>query len=374
MIRMFRYLLLFYALCSGIGFAQSDTAQRNIDLSGDFRFRIEQDWRSQKSDGTWRDDRTRMRYRFRFGVNYTYNPFIKFGFRIRTGLQNKQQDPQLTLGDLSDWGTLPLGFEKIYFDFNKSGWNIWLGKNTFPFQKQNELFWSDHVYPEGIFLSYKYKVGALPVDLRLGHFILNANGKGLDTDGYLQAVQLTSKAFKERLSLMAGYFYFHQMPDIPDGFATRYYNYGIAHFATGFQLTSKLKLEADYWQNVLNMQQSTQVVNLLADQRSGYAGAIAYGALKEKGHWKFKLTYAYLERFAIVDFLAQNDWVRWDYGTYGSPDGRLSNYQGIEAMVGYALGDKMVLKAKYYWTEQLLRQGAFLENGQRFRVDIDISL
>jgi len=374
MTRMFRYLLLFYALSCGIGFAQTDTAQRNIDLSGDFRFRIEQDWRSQKSDGTWRDDRTRMRYRFRFGVDYTYNPSIKFGFRIRTGLQNKQQDPQLTLGDLSDWGTLPLGFEKIYFDFNKKGWRIGLGKNIFPFQKQNELFWSDHVYPEGVFLCYKPKKGAFPLDLRLGHFILNANGKGLDTDGYLQAIQLTGKAFKNRLALMAGYFYFNQMPDIPDGFATRYYNYGIAHFATGVHVTPKLKFEADYWQNVLNMQQSSQVVNYMADQRSGYAGAIAYGTLKEKGNWKFKLTYAYIERFAIVDFLAQNDWVRWDYGSYGSPDGRLSNYQGIEAMVGYALGHKMVLKAKYYWTEQLLSQGTFLENGQRFRIDIDISL
>ena len=46
-----------------------------------------------------RDDRSRLRYRLRFGFEYQLTPWSSFGARIRTGLPTKQQDPQLTLGD-----------------------------------------------------------------------------------------------------------------------------------------------------------------------------------------------------------------------------------------------------------------------------------
>ena len=98
-----------------IGFAQNDTTNtKKLSFTGDFRFRIEQDWNSRKSDGAYRDDRTRLRYRVRFGFNYQYNQWISFGARIRTGNPIKQQDPQLTLGDgFKEFSTLPIGFEKI---------------------------------------------------------------------------------------------------------------------------------------------------------------------------------------------------------------------------------------------------------------------
>ncbi len=37
------------------------------------------------------------------------------------------------------------------------------------------------------------------------------------------------------------------------------------------------------------------------------------GKLEKHGEWKVKFTYTYLERLANVDFLAQNDWARWNY-------------------------------------------------------------
>ena len=75
-----------------------------------------------------------------------------------------------------------------------------------------------------------------------------------------------------------------------------------------------------------------------------------------------------------VDFLAQNDWARWDYSSFGSPDGRLTNYKGFELVGSYMLQDNMKFTIKYYWVEQLVPLGDFLETGQRIRFDIDIKI
>ena len=148
----FLFLILFF-LYAFSAFSQKDTDSSKLSFEADFRFRIEQDWDSRKEDGSYREDRTRLRYRARVGAQYQLNEHYSFGLRIRTGNPKKQQDPQLTLGEgAEEFGTLSLGFEKAYFKFEKKGYILWLGKNSFPFEKNNELFWSDNVYPEGISL------------------------------------------------------------------------------------------------------------------------------------------------------------------------------------------------------------------------------
>ena len=80
----------------------------------------------------------------------------------------------------------------------------------------------------------------------------------------------------------------------------------------------------------------------------------------------------YLERYSAVDFIAQNDWARWDYSNQGSPDGRLTNYKGIEFIAAYKLNKNMKLTMRYFKVEQLKAYGSALENGDRIRFDIDI--
>lgn len=93
----------------------------------------------------------------RTGFAYQINSWSKFGVNIRTGLLNKQQDPQLTLGNgFADNGLLPFGIYKLYFKIEKNGFRLTLGKDDFPFKKNNQLFWSDHVCPEGIFVKKKF--------------------------------------------------------------------------------------------------------------------------------------------------------------------------------------------------------------------------
>ncbi|MFK5982461.1 MAG: hypothetical protein QM499_06070, partial [Flavobacteriaceae bacterium] len=89
--------------------AQLDSTKiKKLTFTGDFRFRIEQDWNSRKLDGTYRDNRSRLRYRLRIGANYQFNHWAEIGTRIRTGYREKQQDPHLTLGDgFNEFGTIP---------------------------------------------------------------------------------------------------------------------------------------------------------------------------------------------------------------------------------------------------------------------------
>ena len=120
-------------------YAISDSLLKKLSISSDFRFRLEQDWNSRRPDGSFREDRFRARYRFRFGVDFEASEKQTFGFRFRTGFANKQQDPQLTLGDgFGEFNVLPFGFEKIYYQYESDRFMLWLGKNTYPFCKTDE--------------------------------------------------------------------------------------------------------------------------------------------------------------------------------------------------------------------------------------------
>ncbi len=359
---------------------QEKSKVKKLKVDGDFRFRIEQDWNSRKSDGTFRDDRSRLRYRLRAGVTYQHNDWASVGARIRTGDPKKQQDPQLTLGDaFNEFGTLPIALEKAYFKAQKNGYTAWFGKNTFPYEKKNELFWSDNVYPEGIFLKKTFSIAASPIDqvsISGGHFIINTRGSSFDYDSYFQGFQITSSMWDKRWQFYPGIYLFKNIQNIPDGAATFLFDYSILHLGTSFKpfKSSPVNVEMDYYQNLENYTTNDSIPVDFKDQKKGWSLAVGYGNLKERKDWMVKVTYTHLERYAAVDFLTQNDWVRWDYSSFDSPDGRLTNLKGLEFVLGHMIGRNMSLKMKYYWVEQLVPLETVLENGQRIRLDFDIRL
>ena len=349
-------------------------------LEGDFRFRAEQDWNSRKSDGTFRDDRSRLRYRMRAGVTYHYNPWISVGTRIRTGDPKKQQDPQLTLGEgFKEFGTLPIALEKAFLQVQKNGFTVWLGKNTYPFEKRNELFWSDNVFPEGVFFQKEIIPEGQPLNrlsLKGGHFIINSRGASFDKDSYFQGLQLHSTLFEANWELFPSLYLFRNIQNIPDGAATFFIDYSIFHLGSTITPVKNktLQFEFDYYQNFESYDSNDSIPQTLKNQRTGWSLATSIGKLQKKKDLMFKVTYMNIERYAAVDFLAQNDWARWDYSDFGSPDGRLTNYKGFELVGSYMLADKMKFTIKYYWVEQLVPLGSELENGQRIRFDIDLKL
>ncbi|MGB5462799.1 MAG: putative porin [Aureibaculum sp.] len=358
--------------------AQKDSTKTKLSFASDFRFRVEQDWNSLKSDGTYRDNRTRLRYRARFGVSYDYKDWISFGIRLRTGDPKKQQDPQLTLGDgFKEFGTLPIAFEKVYANFRHKWLSAWIGKNTFPFEKQNELFWSDNVFPEGISLRgiFTFKNKYLQsLQINTGHFILASNGTSFDSDSYFQGIQFVTTHWKDRLNFFPTFYYFNKIPNIPDGNETFRMNYAILHIGTKIEVIKKMKITVgfDYYQNIKDYNSNYPIPQKLRNQKQGFISSASFGKLEKKGDLNLQLTYTYLERFAAVDFLAQNDWARWDYSSQGSPDGRLTNFKGVELMVGYALDKNINLKIKGFHVNQIKPFGVVKETGNRVRLDFNI--
>nr|WP_262911748.1 putative porin [Joostella atrarenae] len=133
-----------------------------------------------------------------------------------------------------------------------------------------------------------------------------------------------------------------------------------------------IKLEVDFYQNLNNLSVNNFVSQVFRNQKKGIVTATGMGKLNKKGDWKTLVTYTYLERFAAVDFLAQNDWARWDYSSQGSPDGRLTNFKGLELMVGYALRENMNLTMRFFTVNQLVSTGLKTETGNRIRLDFNI--
>ncbi len=356
--------------------AQIDSLTSRLSFEADFRFRVEQDWDSKKPDGTLRDDRTRLRYRLRAGATYKAK-WYQAGLRIRTGNPGKQQDPQLTLGDgFKEFGTLPIGLEKAYFQGNWETFYFWIGKNTYPFEKNNELFWSDNVFPEGISLSKTFNVSSGVIDfvsIKGGHYIIGISNKSLSNDSYFQGFQASTSLLEKRIALFPSFYLFKNVPNIPDGNDTYLLDYAIAHLGTKIKVLKKapLRVELDYYSNLQDYNTNDSIPNNFKGEKTGYVIGLKYGDLSNKGDWAFSSTYANLQQYSAVDFLAQNDWARWDYSSSGSPDGRLTNLNGIELVAGYKIDEKINLVVKYYFVEQLIPLGAVKENGNRIRFDID---
>jgi len=370
---------LLILLVPTIIFAQNDTIKtKKLLFTGDFRFRIEQDWNSRKSDGTYRDNRTRLRYRARIGFDYQYNQWISVGARIRTGFPITQQDAQLTLGvGFKEFNTLPIGFEKIFVNFKFHGFKFWLGKNTFPFAKQNELFWSDNVYPEGVYLSKKFLFHSRfiqSVKIGAGHFIVATNGTTFNNDGYFQGFQILTTHWDNRLELYPSVYFFNNMPNIPDGNETYEFDYAIFHIGTKITMSKHplIKFGFDYYSNFEDLVEVDSIPAPFKNENTGITTAISIGKLENKGDWMFRVSYNNLQRYAAVDFFAQNDWARWDYSSDGSPDGRLTNFKGLELLAGYAFGNKFAINMRYFIVEQLVPFGISKETGSRVRLDVDI--
>ena len=133
----------FSVLATGI-FAGAMTvpsiAQADMSLSGDFRFRLESDWDSHKSDGiTEREDRTRARIRARVRLNYEHNDWASFGAQLRSGSDENHQSPHITLIDFNgnDTGDADFNLDKWFFKAKAKAWAcclpVWLrGKSLLP--------------------------------------------------------------------------------------------------------------------------------------------------------------------------------------------------------------------------------------------------
>jgi len=361
-------------------FGQKDSTEiKKLDFTGDFRFRIEHDWNSINSNGIKRSDRSRLRYRFRFGLNYSLDKYSSFGGRLRSGNINDQQGPHVTIGGgTGEFSLVQIGFEKLYYQYKRANFTGWVGKNTIPLKKLNELFWNDNVYPEGIGLKYQITNDSdrflTASSFSLGHFIINSNNQSFQKDSYLQIVQFDFKIWQNRINFFPGFYAFKNVGNFPDAKQTFNLNYSILHLGSNFELfkNSKINVGLEYYFNMEDYSSLDSIPSILKNQKKGFVLSAKYGQIKEKGEWLIHVYYAQLQKYAIVDYFAQNDWVRWDYSNIGASGARISNFGGTEVRVGYAISEHFNLILRTYFVEELVNIGNFKENGSRIRLDLNL--
>ena len=185
---------------------------------GDFRLRFEADWDSSNSSGKKRTDRNRARIRARVGLKYKPTENFEYGVRLRTGSDHSSQSPHITIVDFDnqDTGAAQINFDKWFLKAKYNGLWGWVGRNSVPFWKQNEMFWDDDVTPAGIAAGYKIKFGETQLGLNTGYFSLPVGMQSFGGNVGLGQLVLSTKASGNKFTASAGALVFDANPDDPD--------------------------------------------------------------------------------------------------------------------------------------------------------------
>lgn len=355
-----------WLLCAGSAVAaEPGEATGPWSVSGDFRLRLEDDYDSQTAAGVEREDRGRARIRARLGVQYRDDTF-EFGVRARSGSNGSQQSPHFTIADFDDnaRGDADIGLDRWYLGARGgNGWG-WAGRNTFPFWKQNELFWDDDVTAAGGAAGYRGAHWSATV----AHLALPVGMK--DFAGTLSAGQLTGNARIGAVDgvLAAGFYRFNAEPGDPDaarllsGNGAR--NYAIWNLSAQAKFTlgqTPIALGADLFKNAENY----PIAERARDEDTGYVFSAVAGGTQRPGDWLLGYYYAHIEQLAVNNSFAQDDWVRWGNATQT----RASDFKGHEIRIGRGLLPNVNLLARLYLVEALTSR----EDGKRFRLDLNFA-
>ncbi len=356
-------------------------ATDKLDVSADFRVRLEADWDSRQADGSERDDRTRLRARARLALRYDQGEHLQFGMRLRSGADDSHQSPHITLYDFdgNDTGAADFNLDRWYVRAKgKTVWG-WVGRNDFPFWKQNEMFWDDDVTPVGVAggwgtaaggsgkLSFNAGLFSLPVGMR-------------DFSGRLAAGQLVYAADVGGggggggggLTLAGGLYDFAADPDDPDASRLQRGNggrdYRIAVVSLQGRLSAgarPLTLGADLLRNTTSYRADDPdpFTRAHRDDRDGYVLSATLGRLNGPGDWLAAYYYAHIEAFAVNSSYAEDDWVRWG----SAVETRASDLAGHELRFAYAATDHLQVMARLYLVEAITT----VEDGNRFRIDLN---
>jgi hypothetical protein len=354
-------------LIASISRLNAQYSKNNLKFYGDFRFRTELDRNSKKMDGSFREDRDRFRYRLRAGFQYDLNENILFGGRIRSGNPKNQQSPHVTIGKEfhSDEFSIDLAYLKI---ISNNGYWASLGKQNMSLWRQNGFLWNNDVNPEGISIGKSYTLSEnsslAPV---FGYFIAgNSGGKFIeDSSVIIGQLKLDSKIINTNIVLASGIIRGLKLPNTPDGTGTYFQDYSI--WSSNFQIKLNCFLiGVDYFKNLENYNSNNNINAVFKNQKTGYIGSVKYSFNK----FQFGYYYAHIEKYAVVDYFAQDDWLRW--GNLNMT--RSSNFKGHELSVKYNLNSKFNMVFRAFLVEGIRTTGVSLETGTRVRLDLNIKI
>lgn len=377
---MFRGVIMYkkvFALLASAGMlapvagALAETNDSPLSWYSDFRLRLEQDWDSQNSTGVSRDDRLRARIRLRLGLNYRPNDWLDLGVRLRSGSDDSQQSPHITIVDFddNDTGDANFNLDKWYLKAQEGGLWAWVGRNSLPIWKPNELFWDDDATPAGFATGYETAIGDdSDVAINAGYFSLPAGMQDFCGQmGHVQAVARTTVS-SATLTAAGGVFDIDGA-DPTDGGCNlllqengqRDYRIWVGNLQAD---VGKLSVGGDFMHNSENYSAGEPgITPLNEDETDGWDVYVTYGSPGKRGDWLLGWWYARIEQFAVNNSYSQDDWMRWGSATQT----RASNFKGHELRAGYGLGNGMNLLLRVYLVDAITT----IEDGNRARLDFN---
>jgi len=368
-IRLKVVILLILIFSSTVDCAQ--TVNQKLKLYGDVRFRSELDWDSQRADGTFRTDRARLRYRLRFGFKYKWDENVEFGGRVRSGNPLNQQSPQVSFGN--EFQPTEISIDKVFIKYEKGNYWIWGGENGFPFWTQNELFWDEDVNPEGIAMGSHFNLNdrGLKLTSIFGYFIPSnsAQIRGDQARSFTFQMNIMNATDKLDYVLSSGIFSFKDMPNTPDNTSTFLLDYAI--WTASLQLKPKnshFTFGVDYFNNLVDYNKNASINPVFINETTAYVFNVNYGSSKKKGDILLGYYYSYIGKYAVIDYFAQDDWLRWGTVNYN----RSSNFKGSEFRFMYTMGPNFNLVLRGYLVKAIRTIGTALESGNRLRLDFNI--
>jgi hypothetical protein len=346
-----------------------------LAFSGDFRFRLEHDFDSQRGDGSERADRLRARVRARLALTYKASDSLTFGLRLRSGSDFSQQSPHVTLYDFddNDTGDAHFNFDKSYLRAKKGkGW-AWAGRNSLPIWKPNELFWDDDVTPIGVGFGWNNEISDRGT-LSLNGGLVSLPVGMQEFSGKMAMGQLVysgKTAGGVGLTLAGGGFFVTANEGDPDagglrrGNGMRDYQILVANVRAKLPDVGgrPLSLGFDYMTNAESYRATDPDPFTAAnrDETDGYDAYLSWGGTSNKGDWRLGIWWAHIETLAVVASYAQDDWVRWGSATQTDS----SDLEGFELRAARGLGGGQAIVARLYLVEAITSG----QDGSRFRID-----
>jgi hypothetical protein len=282
-----------------------------------------------------------------------------------------QQSPHITLGDEFQAGMI--GIDKAFLKGKHKRLWWWLGKNTFPFWKQNELWWDDDVNPGGIALGWRIPASnRMTLMPSMGYFIVRDTT--IDQSA-LVAAQMAGeiKFVRMKLNFASGFFRFRNMRYVPDQQSSILdYDNINSGVKLQFQTIRPITLGFDYLLNLKQYKANADLPEKLKNETKGLVATVALGSLNSKGDFLVEYTYAQIGKFSVVDYLAQDDWIRWGFAN--ATGTRSSNFKGHEVRTAYAFGSTFNAEIRIYFVKGIVPQDVVSrrETGNRIRLDLNM--
>jgi hypothetical protein len=184
--------------------AERDSWMPEIDWSGDFRFRHESWWYEKDETGAERNDRYRIRYRFRIKGVIGINDYADVIFRLVSGGDDNRSNNQ-TLGSAVDFDTDDIRLNLVYAKMTApESWFplpggkavLEMGKVPIPFiwkttgmkKGKDFMLWDADVAPEGVSLLLSSKPAERTrLFATFGYYIIDENSQ--DKDPHFWGIQ-----------------------------------------------------------------------------------------------------------------------------------------------------------------------------------------